>query len=220
MTKKGARHAGSFFAFAPNPVGKPTLLESQPWWKADLGGSRLLWEPTLSAIPRQRASFTHGSASPSRWGCGAEPSAATLVAPVAPSLGKGSRCAAVSDGWRPVAPVAPGGVFDSPSVAQRKRPAVQAGPLTGLFARRSSVPQVAPRVAADGSSRHGGSCGPSNARNLGASRSVGIPLMRVGSGLARDSPPSVERVRRCIASERAVTSLARSPRGLLRHRRD
>ncbi|MGF6709693.1 hypothetical protein QFZ41_000657 [Luteibacter sp. W1I16] len=67
----------------------------------------------MSAIPRQRARFMHGSASPSRWVVeqSRRPPPSSLRA--APSLGKGSRCAAVSDGWRPVTPVAPGGVFDS-----------------------------------------------------------------------------------------------------------
>jgi hypothetical protein len=201
-------------------------VRPQPWWKANPGGKPTLVGADFCGSRPCRRSRGSGPVS-SAWlgfalalGCasravGRHPrrSGSTVARERVPLARPCSMAGAPSRPSRRAG-------FSIRLLPQRKRPAVQAGPLRAFSpgaprfhkSRRGWRPTALPGTE--------GSCGPSNARNLGASRSVGIPLMRVGSGLARDSPPSVERVRRCIASERAVTSLARSPRGLLRHRRD
>jgi len=84
--------------------------------------------------------------------CRAPPSARQAE----PSLGKGSRCAAMFDGWRPFGLGRSGGGFRFALLAQRKRPAIPGRPPTGLF----RPPVLGSSCRAEGGARqlarHGG----------------------------------------------------------------
>ena len=133
-----------FFAFAPNPGGKPTLVEPT------FVGADFVGDPAAAGQFHARLGFALALGV---WGraVGRHPrrSGSTVARERVPL----ARPCLMADA--PSHPSRRAG-FSIRLLPQRKRPAVHAGPLTGLFARRSSVPQVATRVAADGSSGHGG----------------------------------------------------------------